>query len=37
MGTNGQAAVFVGARISPSPNQAPGNYSAVVQMTVAYN
>ena len=37
VGTNGQSAVFVGARISPSPNQAPGNYSAVVQMTVAYN
>jgi spore coat protein U-like protein len=36
MGTNGGLAVFVGARISPSPNQAPGNYSAVVQMTVQY-
>jgi len=37
VGTNGTAAVFLGARISPSPNQVPGNYSAVVSMTVAYN
>jgi hypothetical protein len=36
IGTNGTMAVFVGARIAPSPNQAPGSYSAVVSMTVAY-
>lgn len=36
VGTNGGVAVFIGARIAPSPNQAPGTYGAVVQMTVAY-